>query len=158
MNIESALNDQTQSEFNIPNIVENLEINNLTQSQLENNLEIEKLKKEIQELKQLNAKTSALKCHICERNHKTTQCWYFPQSNSVQNGVNGEFQTNNFGFQQRGQNFYRRNMGNNFRRFGSNRGVQINRSNFVIRRPGSNRSNNFKPYFKNTKSNKNLNE
>lgn len=78
-NVERALEENV----NLIEVVNNVEVNHLMQTQLQNNLEIVKLKEEINKLKQEKANAqreqeNRITCHICGKGHLTTKCWNYP--------------------------------------------------------------------------------
>lgn len=95
-NVQNALNDTNYLSNNLT-MTQNLENNILLQQHLEQKQKIEELTKKVNELSQhkeydlntIQQSTSqstarqvsrdiSVRCHICERNHRTTDCWYFP--------------------------------------------------------------------------------
>jgi hypothetical protein len=124
-NVEGAYEEQSD-EIDIPKIVENLEVNHLVESQMKSNLEIEKLKRELQELKNERLQNrNRITCHICAKNHLTTDCWNYPknqvqpsQNNRVFRGYNSGFRGNRYNRGENRRNFqtfrpYNRNFSRN---------------------------------------------
>lgn len=81
-NVERALEENV----NLIEVVNNVEVNHLMQTQLQNNLEIEKLKAELNKLKEEKQiaernQNTQIRCHICNKGHITTKCWQYPTNN-----------------------------------------------------------------------------
>ncbi len=129
-NVERAFNDQV----NVGEIVQNLEINNLMQQQFESDKKIQQLQEELGKLRQERMDWEREKgnnkqpqCHICSRNHLTTECFYYRARNPTLNQMNnpnengrqfrGRFWRSNGQFRGRFPNRpYRRNNQRSFRR------------------------------------------
>lgn len=139
-NVETALEDSNKSDFDSQKIVENLEVNHIMQTQAHCNLVIENLKTEIESLKKQIAKTEEkVTCHICNKSHLTTACWYYPTAGAGQVNDVRNFQMNDRGFVNN-----RRNFNGGVSRF-RQRGQRFDRGNSQRR---GNRGN-FKPYDRN---------
>lgn len=108
-NIENAFEDSGKDNQN------SLEINALLHQNLQNKMEIAKLTEKIESLSQpttshninsiksveenqQNHKDERVTCHICNKAHLTTKCWYFPGASN-----------------QHSQNFHRNNFHQSFR-------------------------------------------
>lgn len=112
LDVENAL---SISDNHVLNLTKSSEIELLLKNQIESNKRIETLTQkvaELSEIKSLNNITQTypsnvqkITCHICGKNHLTTDCWHFPEN------------SNNVGNQNQRYNPYERNYrGNNFRK------------------------------------------
>lgn len=89
-NVEIALNN---AEAYCNNITKNSEIDLLIKSQTETNKTLLELKTKFEATQMRHTNNTVLEnntrrindrnftCHICNKNHKTTDCWYFPTNN-----------------------------------------------------------------------------
>lgn len=131
IDVENAL---SISDNHVNSITKSSEIEILLKNQIESNKKIEELTRKLDELTKTKAVNNVVEnqanesrnqrvtCHICNKLHKTTDCWYYPKN-----------EYNN----QRYVPYNRNNNGNNFRR-GYGRQFR-NRNNF--RRRGGRQNN-----------------
>lgn len=150
-NVEEAFEDLEVIEINNINKSENLELKLLMENQFEANKNIQILTEKINELQQQRPSTSqnfnasqnfippnrSVSCHICGKNHITTDCWYFPQTNHSRQ------QNNNF-----------RNFRRTFNRGANTQNRDFANSNFKAKNRGQFRGR--RPYDRSQNRNLNL--
>lgn len=118
IDIENAI---SMNEAHLNNVTKSSEIEILLRSQIESNKKIEELTQKINDLtktKSVNNISQSNKlnqpkitCHICSRNHITTECWYYPKNYNV---------NNKFKPYERSRSSFRRGFNRNFRKRGNN--------------------------------------
>lgn len=102
--IEKSLDQQSLSINNLSS-TQSIDIQILLQQQIENNKQIQELTETVRKLSESQAKIDDIRCHICNRKHKTTDCYQFPNNSRSYNGNS----SSNFNsrFQGRGRSHYR---------------------------------------------------